>query len=60
MEGKVVMMCAVIGFLGLSSVILGFAAESTRIKVRKNYKWVHLFKIVVVFSLPSCFFIISH
>ncbi|KAK4572382.1 hypothetical protein RGQ29_030712 [Quercus rubra] len=32
MEGKVVMMCAVIGFLGLSSVILGFAAESTRIK----------------------------
>ena len=43
MEGKVVMMCAVIGFLGLLSVILGFAAESTRIKVRKNYKWVLLF-----------------
>ena len=43
MEGKVVMMCAVIGFLGLSSVILGFAAEGTRVEVRKNYKWVLLF-----------------
>ena len=43
MEGKVVMMCAVIGFLGLLSVILGFVAESTRIKVRENYKWVLLF-----------------
>lgn len=43
MERKVVIMCAVIGFLGLLSVILGFAAEATRINVRKNYKWVLLF-----------------
>ncbi|XP_075647460.1 protein DESIGUAL 2-like [Castanea sativa] len=33
MERRVVVICAVIGVLGLSSVILGFVAEATRIKV---------------------------
>ncbi|KAM3682826.1 hypothetical protein ACJW30_12G100400 [Castanea mollissima] len=33
MERRVVVICAVIGVFGLSSVILGFVAEATRIKV---------------------------
>ncbi|XP_075650794.1 protein VASCULATURE COMPLEXITY AND CONNECTIVITY-like [Castanea sativa] len=33
MELRVVVICAVIGVLGLSSVIMGFVAERTRIKV---------------------------
>ena len=37
MEGRVVIECAIIGFFGLLSVVLGFASEATRIKVRKNY-----------------------
>ena len=37
MEGRVVIECAIIGFFGLLSVVLGFATEATRIKVRKNY-----------------------
>ena len=43
MEGRVVIECAIIGFFGLLLVVLGFAAEATRIKVRKNYKWVLFF-----------------
>lgn len=37
MDGKVVIECAIIGFFGLLSVVLGFATEATRLKVRKNY-----------------------
>jgi hypothetical protein len=34
MERKVVVVCAVVGFLGVLSAALGFAAEGTRVKVR--------------------------
>ena len=34
MERKVVAVCAVVGFLGVLSAALGFAAEATRVKVR--------------------------
>lgn len=34
MERKVVVVCAVVGFLGLLSAALSFAAEATRIKVK--------------------------
>lgn len=34
MERKVVVVCAVVGFLGVLSAALGFAAEATRVKVR--------------------------
>jgi hypothetical protein len=34
MERKVVTVCAVVGFLGLLSAALAFAAEATRVKVR--------------------------
>lgn len=44
MERRVVVICAVVGVLGLLSVILGFVAEATKIKVSKKiYKWVLLF-----------------
>ncbi|KAK3128250.1 hypothetical protein QOZ80_6BG0458930 [Eleusine coracana subsp. coracana] len=33
MERKVVIVCAVVGFLGVLSAALGFAAEATRVKV---------------------------
>jgi hypothetical protein len=33
MERKVVVVCAVVGFLGVLSAALGFAAEGTRVKV---------------------------
>nr|XP_023901606.1 uncharacterized protein LOC112013444 [Quercus suber]POF20465.1 hypothetical protein CFP56_63883 [Quercus suber] len=33
MERRVVVICAVVGILGLSSVILGFVAEATKIKM---------------------------
>jgi hypothetical protein len=34
MERKVVVVCSVVGFLGVLSAALGFAAEGTRVKVR--------------------------
>lgn len=34
MERKAVVVCAVVGFLGVLSAALGFAAEATRVKVR--------------------------
>jgi hypothetical protein len=34
MERKVMAVCAVVGFLGVLSAALGFAAEATRVKVR--------------------------
>jgi hypothetical protein len=34
MERKVVIVCSVVGFLGILSAALGFAAEGTRVKVR--------------------------
>lgn len=43
MEGRVLVVSIVVGFLGLLSVILGFVAEATRIKVKQKYKWVLLF-----------------
>lgn len=43
MEGRVLVVSIVVGFLGLLSVILGFVAEATRIKVKQKYKWVFLF-----------------
>jgi hypothetical protein len=33
MERKVMAVCAVVGFLGVLSAALGFAAEGTRVKV---------------------------
>ena len=36
MERKVVVICSVVGFLGLLSAATGFGAEGTRIKVNKN------------------------
>lgn len=43
MEKKVVVVCVVVGFLGLVAASLGFAAESKRIKV----KFVTLFWFLV-------------
>ncbi|GJN29793.1 hypothetical protein PR202_gb18116 [Eleusine coracana subsp. coracana] len=37
MERKVVIVCAVVGFLGVLSAALGFAAEATRVKVRHRF-----------------------
>jgi hypothetical protein len=34
MERRVVIVCSVVGFLGILSAALGFAAEGTRVKVR--------------------------
>ena len=36
MERRVVVICAVVGVLGLLSVILGFVAEATKIKVSQK------------------------
>jgi len=36
MERKTVVICSVVGFLGLLSAATGFGAEGTRIKVNKN------------------------
>lgn len=35
MERRVMVVCTVVGFLGLVAVVLGFAAEAKRIKVFK-------------------------
>lgn len=37
MERKVIIVCSVVGFLGLLSAATGFAAEAKRIKVCINY-----------------------
>lgn len=37
MERKVMVVCAVVGFLGVLSAALGFAAEATRVKVRTRF-----------------------
>ena len=34
MERKALVVCALVGFLGVLSAALGFAAEGTRVKVR--------------------------
>jgi hypothetical protein len=61
MERKAVVICSVVGFLGLLSAATGFSAEGTRIKVNKNrmFMWV-LLKVYLFLLNPlmGLFFIV--
>ncbi|RLM54433.1 hypothetical protein C2845_PM10G00560 [Panicum miliaceum] len=54
MERKVVAVCAVVGFLGVISAALGFAAEATRVKLLAPDD-----KIPEMFTFCRCTFIIA-
>ena len=49
---KAVVVCALIGFLGVLSAMLGFAAEGTRVKAISTSSTLHqLYKIT---KIPMC------
>lgn len=48
MERKVIVVCSIVGFLGLLSAVTGFAAEAKRVKVN------HPSLFVYIYCNPEC------